>query len=82
MPSLHLSLLPVRFAFKYPRPLRPVGKSRARKVYPLVEEGQVREPLHKVDIYKSVVPDRMHSQLLRELANVIAGPLLLLLERS
>lgn len=40
-------------------------KVQSKEDRPLVEEGQVREPLRKLDIYKSMVPDGMHSQLLR-----------------
>lgn len=42
------------------------GEVQSKEDIFLVEEGQVKEPLQKLDIYKSVVPDRMYSQLLRE----------------
>ena len=48
----------------------------------MLEEGQIREPVLKLDKYRSMLPDGMKSQLLRELADVIARPFLLILERS
>lgn len=57
--------------FGNPRPLRPVRDSGTRKTYLSVEDDQVRTHLNKPDIHKSMRDDRMHTQVLRELANVI-----------
>ncbi|PKU46621.1 rna-directed dna polymerase from mobile element jockey- hypothetical protein [Limosa lapponica baueri] len=50
--------------------------------FPLVEEDQVREQLSKLDICKSMGPDGMHPGVLRELAEVIAGTLSIIFDRS
>lgn len=57
--------------FGNPRPLRPVRDSGTRKTYLSVEDDQVRTHLNKPDIHKSMRDDRMHTQVQRELANVI-----------
>lgn len=36
------------------------GKVQSKEYIPLVEEGQVRESLHKLDIDKSMAPGEMH----------------------
>ena len=48
-------------------------KGQSKENLPLVEEDQVREYLSKLDIRKSMGPDRVHTQLQRELADVSSG---------
>ncbi|PKU44717.1 rna-directed dna polymerase from mobile element jockey-like [Limosa lapponica baueri] len=48
---------------------------------PLVEEDEVREQLRRLDIHKFMGPDGIPPRVLRELAEVIAGPLSIIFER-
>ncbi|PKU39612.1 rna-directed dna polymerase from mobile element hypothetical protein [Limosa lapponica baueri] len=50
------------------------GKVWSKEDTPLVEEDQVRDCLSKLDVYKSMGPDGIHSHMLRNLADVIARP--------
>jgi len=57
-------------------------KAWRKQDLPLVEEDRVRHCLSKLDTHKSMGPDGMHPQFLRELVDVIAEPLSVIFERS
>lgn len=50
------------------------GKIWSKEDLFLVEKDQIREHLNKLEKRKSVEPDGMHHQVLRELGNVIVRP--------
>jgi len=52
-----------------------------REDHPLLKEDRMRDHLSKLDTHRSMSPDGMHPQVLRELADVIAEPLSIVFER-
>ena len=58
------------------------GKVWNKKDLSLVEEAQGREHLNKLDTHKDMGPDGMHTQVVREMTDVIVRPLAIVFERS
>ncbi|KAK4827438.1 hypothetical protein QYF61_017995 [Mycteria americana] len=58
------------------------GKGWSKEDVLLVEKVQFRKYVSKLDIHKSMDPDGMHPEVLRELTDVIARPLLIIFVRK
>lgn len=72
----------LRMAFCSPKTSKTRWKAWSKEDLLLVEDNDVRGHLNKTEILRSVGPDGMHWQVLRELAHVIVTSLPVIFERS
>ncbi|PKU46059.1 rna-directed dna polymerase from mobile element hypothetical protein [Limosa lapponica baueri] len=50
--------------------------------FPFVDTEIIRDQLYQLNVHKSMGPDKIYPRVLKKLANVMAGPLLIIYQRS
>ena len=68
-------------ALRSPVPLRPQRKVRIKEEFASVDKDWVKDLLSNLDTHKSMDPNEMHVQVLRELAEATARPLSIIFDK-
>jgi len=58
------------------------GRDWENEEPPTVGEDRIQDHLRNLKVYKSMVPDEVHPQVLKEMADEVAKPLSIILEKA